>query len=106
MSAFKDAVATDVGAVFINEAEFAEEHMLGREQTLVKCVIDRDMTAEAELNRYGVFVNTLTIYVPTNALPEAPVEGELFRVDGSSHLVRSVSDEAGVLVIVCEASEQ
>jgi hypothetical protein len=35
-----------------------------------------------------------------------PVEGEVFKVDGSFHFVRSVSDEEGIYSIVCEANEQ
>lgn len=106
MSAFKDAVAADVDAVFINEDEFAEVHTLGRSRTPVRCIIDKDVTAEAELERYGVFTNTLTIHVPSDALPEVPVEGERFSVDDSLHVVLSVSNEAGVLVITCEANGQ
>ena len=37
---------------------------------------------------------------------ETPVEGELLNIDGALHLVKSVSNEGGVLVIVTEANEQ
>lgn len=109
MSAFKDAVAADVRKVFINTDEFADVHYLGPCGVPVECIIDRDNTAEPVgvfADRLGVFSNTMTIYVPFDVYPEAPVEGEPFQVDGSNHLVQSVSIEDGILVVVCEASEQ
>jgi len=39
-------------------------------------------------------------------LIETPVEGAPLNVDGSLHLVKSVSNEGGVLVIVTEANDQ
>lgn len=113
MSEFKDAVADDVCDVFINPEEFADVHHLGPNQFPVACIIDKDITNDGGFDKTlsafingSTIVNTMTIYVPFNALPVAPVEGELFRVDGSLHKVQSVSIEDGVLVIVCEANEQ
>ena len=99
-------VRKDVKDVFINFAEFAESHNLNGKDTL--CVISRDFTDELPLgnrNLEGVFLNDLTIYVEDLDMQPRPVEGELMRVDGSLHLVKSVSDEMGVYVIICEANE-
>ena len=104
MSAFKDAVAADVKNVFINLDEFAEEHEIGYE--VVPCILDKIITqGNSDTAMLGVFVNQLTIYVEVGLI-ETPVEGELLNVDGAMHLVKSVSNEAGVLVIVAEANEQ
>lgn len=104
MSAFKDAIAADIKNVFINTDEFAEEHDING--VMIPCVISDDLTAGANASLEGVFINTLTINVSKDALNEVPVEGELLRVNGSLHIVRSVSDEMGMLVITCEANEQ
>lgn len=106
MSAFKDQVKKDVKGVFINFEEFAELHDLNGKQVL--CIIDKDDTKAniRALQQEGVFVNLLTIYVDSLDITPRPVEGELFKVDGSFHLVKSVSDESGVLVIDVEANEQ
>lgn len=104
MSAFKDFVRSDVKSVFINFDEFASNHSLNGVNTL--CVIDRDLTQAASSENEGVFLNNLTIYIDNLDIANRPVEGELFKVDGSFHLVKSVSDEEGILVIVCEANEQ
>jgi hypothetical protein len=107
MSAFKDAVATDVKAVFLNADEFSDYHEINGERVL--CQIDKNMIGEASDTQShpleGVFVNTLTIYVDSNDI-EKPVEGQLLSVDDSMHIVRSVRDEMGVLVIVAEAHDQ
>ena len=103
MSAFKDAVAKDVMAVFLNEDEFADVHEVQGER--VSCVIDTDVTQGAASSLEGVFVNTVTVYVRVGDI-STPVEGSVLSVDGSMHLVRSVSVEDGMLVIVAEANEQ
>ena len=103
MSAFKDAVANDVMAVFLNEDEFADVHEVNGER--VSCVIDKDMVQEADASLEGVFINALTIYLREGDI-DTPVEGSILSVDDSMHLVRSVSVEDGMLVIVAEANEQ
>lgn len=105
MSAFKDAVQADVKAVFINLEEFAEDHNVNG--IIMPCVVDKNILAETEQESIiGVFVNTITLSVATADLLRPPVEGEIMRLDGEIYIVRSVSDESGVLVIVLEANEQ
>lgn len=103
MSAFKDAVANDVMAVFLNEDEFADVHEVNGER--VSCVIDKNLMQEADASLEGVFVNALTVYLREGDI-DTPVEGAILSVDGSMHLVRGVSVEDGMLVIVAEANEQ
>lgn len=104
MSAFKDAIAKDVKAVFINPMEFADTHSVNGYE--VACVVDKDLTAEAQQRLEGVFVNTVTIYIAEGDLEVRPVEGELLDLDEVQHIVRSVSAEDGILVIVAEVNEQ
>lgn len=107
MSAFKDTVRKDVKTTFINFDEFASWHNLNGKDVL--CIIDKDITSEMEARNRdieGVFLNTLTIYVEDVDLKPRPVQGELLKVDRSFHLVKSVSDEDGVLAIVCVENEQ
>ena len=103
MKTLKDLMAEDVGAVFLNPDEFAEYHSLNGKRTL--CQIDRNLTTQADVNLEGIFINAITIYVSTDDMTK-PKEGALLRVDGSMHIVRSVSEEGGVFVIVAEASEK
>lgn len=104
MSRFNAAVQNDIKAVFLNLEEFGEWHTLNGVK--VQCVIDRNLTQDySDSHILGVFVNILTIYVDSSDMP-TPVEGEILSVDGSLHLVKSVSEEGGMLVIVAEANEQ
>lgn len=108
MSAFKDAVSKDVTAVFLNIEEFADKHVLNDQDVI--CLVDKDMTTEATTRLSnpleGVFLNTLTIYVKEKDLKAKPVEGELLYLDGEMYLVRSVSVEMGILVIIVEVHNQ
>lgn len=103
-SSFKKAVERDVNAVFINLDEFAEEHVINGDK--VRCILDKIINeAHSEESYVGVFVNQLTIYVKTGDIL-TPDEGDLIQVDGSNHIVQSVSEEMGVLVIVADANKQ
>ena len=104
MKGFKDFVAHDVSRVFINLNEFGEEHDING--CLIPCIIDTNVTIEGEASLEGVFLNDVTIHLPEFAIEVVPVEGEVLSLDGSLHIVRRVSRESGVLVIVAEANEQ
>lgn len=107
MSSFKNAIKKDVLSVFINIDEFADVHSVNGEDVL--CIIDKDVTAGLdgrEINFEGVFVNTLTIYVSSAEIASRPVEGQILDLDGETYIVRNVSDEDGILVIIAEVNAQ
>ena len=107
MMDFKSMLARDVDEVFLCGDEFAEMHRINDEW--VECVIDELLTKESADTltnpMEGVFINGITIYVKKGDIRK-PVEGEVLMIDGRMHLVKSVSDEMGMLVIVAEANEQ
>lgn len=106
-SQFKKAVAEDVTNVFLNLSEFADIHDI--DGVKLRCLVDTDITqsySNAVQNPIeGVFHNTVRIYVRAIDM-ERPVEGELLRLDGSLHLVESVSDEMSVYVITATENRQ
>ena len=102
MSLFKKMVHKDVHNVFINLDEFAECHSIN--DVRMNCIIDKANISGA--SHEGVFQNVLTIYVRSCDMVPAPVEGETLYLDDDMFFVQSVSDEDGVLVIVCRAYEQ
>lgn len=106
-SLFKRIVAADVTNVFLNLSEFADWHDI--DGVKIQCIVDTDVT-QAYSNAVsrqleGVFRNTVQIYVRAVDM-ERPVEGELLRLDGSLHIVDSVSDEMGVYVITASENQQ
>lgn len=103
MSRFKDAVKADVKSVFLNLDEFADMHDINGSS--IRCVVDVDEVGEAASQFVGVFNNTVTVYVAAGDMTP-PVEGEIFRLDGSLHEVRRVNVEGDMIVIVAEANVQ
>lgn len=101
---FKEAVQKDIVSVFLNHEEFADEHVLNDRN--VVCLVDKDMTSPATQSLEGVFMNAVTIYVKSDDMERQPVENELLFLDGAMYIVRSVSVEMGVLVIVAEVHNQ
>ncbi|AHN84823.1 ATP-binding sugar transporter family protein [Vibrio phage phi 2] len=108
MSAFKDAVANDIKAVFINGLEFADEHTINGQT--VTCVVDRDEikergTPSASEYAEGVFIEQVMIFVAKNDLPRVPVKGELLRLDGERYLVDEVAENMGMLEITIQDNQ-
>ena len=101
---FKNAVEHDIHRVFINDLEFADNHVI--DGVIVSCVVDKDTIQGAQGSFEGVFTNTITIHVAVESLGRVPVEGEVLMLDGQILLIRSVSIEMGMFAIVCEANEQ
>ncbi len=109
MSAFKDYLKSDVKTVFLNPEEFGEEHDVNGKT--VVCLIDTDELDQASIysdarRLEGVFSDTKTLYVALEDLGKIPVRGQILSIDGSLHLVRSVSDEHGMLAVKIEEHEQ
>lgn len=107
---FKDAAAADIKNVFINNLEFATEHLIDGEPVLV--VIDDDVVDNRQGRRGGgmpyadgVFLAQKLLYVAKSDLPRAPVRGELLNLDDEDYLVDKVNDNFGVLEITIEANE-
>lgn len=100
LSPFKQMVASDVTGVFLNLAEWGEEHEIAGRK--IVCIIDTDVSANSKLaDILGVYDNSVLIYLKDGDIPR-PKVGSRLSVDGSLHLVSRVSVETGMLVIVAE----
>ena len=115
MSAFKDQVAKDIQGVFINPLEFAEQHQIGVvglfDPIPVDAVVDQDVIEERKgrtSTEYaeGVYSSQIMVFVKAADLPNQPVRGQLFRLDGERYLVDNVASNMGVLEITIEANDQ
>ena len=103
MSAFKDMVAADMDAVFLNMDEFAEEHDLNG--TICTCIVESP-TTEERFNRGkdyegqdAVHGLTAIVHVKKSDIGEMPSEGESFSLDGSYSEVHSCTEHMGMLTI-------
>ena len=104
MNTFKEDLTEDLRDVFFDVDEFAEEHDLNG--TVCLCVLEKPRTEEkyirgATYDAYeGIHGASVTVHVESRLLPEIPVEGMRFDLDGEVMLVDSCTQEAGLLSIV------
>ena len=105
---FKEMVAADISAVFLNPAEFGERHNLNGAECI--CVVD-GMTAREGFQQsekyegYDVVRGaTNVVHVKKADLGEMPVEGEVFKLDGEIHYVHSCAENMGMLSICLRAN--
>lgn len=101
---YKSQFKADVDSVFLDPSIFADWHDI--DGLRVKALLDKVMTQDDGSGRVGVFINQLRVYVRTEDIQPVPVEDEIISIDGFEYYVRSVSDEDGVLVILCEKASQ
>lgn len=104
MNTFKENLTEDLRDVFFDVDEFAEEHDLNG--TVCLCVLEKPRTEEkyirgATYDAYeGLHGVGVTVHVEARLLPDIPVEGMQFNLDGKVMLVDACTQEAGLLSIV------
>lgn len=105
MNPFHEQIAADNAAVFLNEMEFAQKHMLdGVSCTAIVqniSVAEPLSTGSTDDDTYpGVYGRRLQVNVLAELLPDGPpVYGRVFNVDGEDYLVESCADDMGILTI-------
>lgn len=105
---FKEMVAADISAVFLNPAEFGERHDLNGTECI--CVVEGMTVREGfqqseKYEGYGVVRGvTNVVHVKKADLGEMPVEGEVFKLDGEIHYVHSCAENMGMLSIGLRAN--
>lgn len=111
MSRFRDTINSDIGSVFLNPDEFAEEHSLNGVKCLCitqKVVINDTLTASsADDAKYtdGLYGFGFVINVKKSDLGYVPRMGEVFLFDDLYGHVVTVADDMGVLTITWAANE-
>lgn len=104
MKTFKDCIEADNAAVFINDLEFADEHNLNG----TKCIailqdisVAEELTTGSGVNQTypGIYGSRVQVNCLKRDLPEVPVYGQTFRVDGKLYDVESCADDMGILTI-------
>lgn len=108
MYGFKDAVADDIDAVFLNREEFAEIHELNGTQCraiVQNVVIDEDLTASNKEYGYGAYGYGSLINVRKRDLPRVPKFGTAWTVDGKLGEVVNVADDMGMLTITWKVND-
>mgnify|MGYP002855552937 CR=1 FL=1 len=105
---FKEMVAADISAVFLNPSEFGEIHKLDGNECV--CVIYGDSTTarnaalpEGRVTPTGLHGDFVTVCVKASDLGREPKQGTNFTVDGKRYTVDSCTNDMGMLTIVLGA---
>ncbi|MEG0869814.1 MAG: sugar transporter [Hafnia sp.] len=102
MNSFKEIMAQDISAVFLNEKEFADTYNINGKDMLA--VLDADLIHERNKRSYaefaeGVNQGQITLFVSRNNFTHVPVKDQLMVINGRSYAVNDAADNAGVLEI-------
>lgn len=93
-SAFKNQVAKDITAVFMDLDEFGEAHEVeGKEITII---IDDDALITRKGTDLGVAESSLLVFARSEDLPERKAPGSAINIDGREYIVDDWSESAGM----------
>lgn len=103
---FKDEIKADAQKIFLNELEFADEHLVNGKQIAV--LIDENEIIERQKkeksNMDGIYARKILMYVRPEDFGPLPAQGAAVRLDGETYLVTDAIDEYGVYSITMEAN--
>ncbi len=95
---FKDAIANDIGRVFLNLKEFAEEHYFEGKKILV--VVNEDDQAKIKKGfLLGLVEADIILFGKTEDLPAQKGIGKTVDLDGKMMIVSAWATAAGVTEI-------
>ena len=104
---FKDLVAADISAVYLNGQEFADTHTIdGKPMTVVvdeNELLERDKAKIMAAQTEGTYKARRLVYVAKADFGPRPAQGAMLTLDGKAYKVKSCTEEAGVLAIELEA---
>lgn len=111
MTPFEEQIAKDNAAIFVNDMEFAEKHDLnGTEcKAIVQDIsIAQSLSVQTGKDDFypGVYGSRLQVNCLKDDLPEVPVYGMRFYLDGKMYEVESVGDDMGILTIQLVANDR
>jgi len=104
---FKEQLAADAGAVFLNPAEFGEIHNVGGKEMTV--VIDdsgmQERGKRMQSGGDGVYERRTVVYVSALDFGPLPAIGDILTVDGDTYMVKNCVDEGDIYSIHLEDYE-
>ncbi|MCQ2439311.1 MAG: hypothetical protein MJ074_06085 [Oscillospiraceae bacterium] len=91
----KDQIAADIGRVFMNKAEFADDHMI--EGEVVTCVVNEDTTNKIKEGRIlGLIEADMVIFGATADMPADRGPESILNVDGREMIVIKWAESMGM----------
>ncbi|QWU15682.1 ATP-binding sugar transporter [Paenibacillus sophorae] len=104
MSSFKDFLAADIGNVFLNTGEFADETEING--VMMPAVFAKSTTGKpSQSYAEGVSLVTHVLSVSAEVFGEEPEQGERMMVNGKTYYVVRVDEDEGLYTISLEAND-
>jgi hypothetical protein len=103
---FKEIIASDVHAVFLNTTEFSEAHTINGVDMACQEDSNEQIEREKRMNQNmdGLYTNQKLIYVAASDYGPLPKQGTLVTYDGRKYRVADAVSEDGVYSITLEAN--
>lgn len=100
---FKEQLAADAAAVFLNPEEFGETHIVNdKEMTIV--IDDNELIGRQGQHIDGIYKNQKLIYVSAADFGPLPKQGSAFKLDGGTYTVDSAVAEGDIYSITASAN--
>lgn len=107
---FKEQIANDVAAVFMNIDEFGEMHTINDKKML--CIVDNNEMIDREKRyRYkrslyadGVYMKEILIFVKARDFGPLPAVGRSITFDKKVYIISDAIDEDGIYSLCLEAN--
>lgn len=95
---FKDEIAADLGDVFLNLEEFAEEHQV--EGKAIPCIMDSNKgQPKSDGSMYDLAEADFVVIAKSADLPARKEAGSVLNLDGRELTVSSWDEQSGVTVV-------
>ena len=111
MSRFKEQVAKDIDAVFMNEEEFADYSDVDGKNMLVIVdtneLVDREKRYLGRRNLYGdgIYLKQLLVYVKAKDFGPLPAIGRVLSINRKKYVVIDAINEDGLYSLSLEANK-
>lgn len=107
MTLHEQITGEDLG-VFLDLDDFAEIHDVNGSEcrAVLQEISTDDKLTESGGAQYGLYGSLVHVYCRTKDLPEIPVTGQTFSVDGKRYLVTQCDENMGMLTIRLEANDR
>jgi len=113
MSKFKETVAADIAATFINTDDFAEKVKVKYDGVRYNIPVVLDHNGERERKKYtttdhvqGIFVCDATAYINVNDLPVVPRKDRKIEIEGDLYKIARSENEMGTIVLYLEMLDE
>lgn len=106
LNEFEKMVMNDHKNIFLNVKELGQTHNLNGTECIasVQALTDKDRLVQQGKGFDGIEGQIVNVFVTSYDLPEKPVNGQLFKLDGEIFYVQEVIDNYSMLKITLGAN--